>query len=263
MAAYTELLAGISRDAANATKVVLPDAWMQGRTTYGGLTAALCLEAAMPLAPGMPIRSAQVAFVGPVGGEVTCTPTLLRQGKNTVFVSVRMMGSDGVAAEAIFAFGAARESALDFNNLKAPDVTSPEDTVSYFGENPNRPNFTRNFNMRMAAGERPISGADKGDVTIWMRHVDPAVVPDAMAVLAIADAPPPAAMSMFKAPARISSMTWMAEFLTDEITTRDGWFLARHIAETARHGYSSQAMTLWNANGQPVMVGRQTIAIFG
>ena len=86
---------------------------------------------------------------------------------------------------------------------------------------------------------------------------------DILGLVAIADAPPPAAMSMFKAPARISSMTWMAEFLTDEITTRDGWFLARHVAETARHGYSSQAMTLWNANGQPVMVGRQTIAIFG
>ena len=137
---------------------------MQGRTTYGGLTAALCLEAAAPLAPGMPIRSAQVAFVGPVGGEVTCTPTLLRRGKNTVFVSVRMMGTEGVAAEAIFAFGVARESALRFADLPAPDVTSPEETASYFGENPNRPNFTRNFNMRMAAGTRPISGSDRGDV---------------------------------------------------------------------------------------------------
>ena len=254
MAAYTDLLASITRDAGNAASVVIPDAWMQGRTTYGGLTAALCLEAAMPLAPGMPIRSAQVAFVGPVGGPVTCTPTLLRQGKNTVFVSVRMAGTEGVAAEAIFAFGVARPSALSFANLPAPDVTAPDETPSYFGDNPNRPNFTRNFNMRMAAGTRPISGSDTGDVSIWMRHVDPA---------APADAPPPAAMSMFTAPARISSMTWMAEFLTDDITTQDGWFLARHVAETARDGYSSQAMTLWNSAGDPMMIGRQTIAIFG
>ena len=217
----------------------------------------------MPLAPGMPIRSAQVAFVGPVGGPVTCTPTLLRQGKNTVFVSVRMAGTEGVAAEAIFAFGVARPSALSFANLPAPDVTAPDETPSYFGDNPNRPNFTRNFNMRMAAGTRPISGSDTGDVSIWMRHVDPAAPTDAVALLAIADAPPPAAMSMFTAPARISSMTWMAEFLTDDITTQDGWFLARHVAETARDGYSSQAMTLWNSAGDPMMIGRQTIAIFG
>lgn len=243
--------------------MVIPDTWMQGRTTYGGLTAALCLEAAMLLAPGMPVRSAQVAFVGPVGGPVTCTPTLLRQGKNTVFVSVRMAGTEGVAAEAIFAFGVARPSALSFANLPAPAVTAPDETPSYFGDNPNRPNFTRNFNMRMAAGTRPISGSDTGDVSIWMRHVDPAAPTDAIALLAIADAPPPAAMSMFTAPARISSMTWMAEFLTDDITTQDGWFLARHVAETAHDGYSSQAMTLWNSAGDPMMIGRQTIAIFG
>ena len=212
---------------------------MQGRTTYGGLTAALCLEAAAPLAPGMPIRSAQVAFVGPVGGEVTCTPTLLRRGKNTVFVSVRMMGSEGVAAEAILAFGVARDSALRFANLPPPEVTAPDVTPSYFGDSPQRPNFTRNFNMRIAAGERHVSASDKADVSIWMRHIDPAAPTDAVALLAIADAPPPAAMSMFTAPARISSMTWMAEFLTDEI------------------------MTLWNSAGEPMMIGRQTIAIFG
>lgn len=243
--------------------MVIPAAWMQGRTTYGGLTAALCLDAAMPLAPGMPIRSAQVAFVGPVGGPVTCTPTLLRRGKNTVFVSVRMTGTEGVAAEAIFAFGTARASALRFENLPAPNVTAPDETPSYFTDTPNRPNFTRNFNMRMAAGTRPISGSDTGDVSIWMRHVDPAAPTDAVALLAIADAPPPAAMSMFTAPARVSSMTWMSEFLTDDITTKDGWFLARHVADMARDGYSSQAMTLWNSSGEPMMIGRQTIAVFG
>jgi acyl-CoA thioesterase len=263
LAAYTDLLDSITRDVGNAASVVIPDAWMQGRTTYGGLTAALCLEAAIPLAPGMPIRSAQIAFVGPVGGPVTCTPTLLRQGKNTAYVSVRMMGIEGVAAEAILTFGVARESGLRFANLPAPDVTGPDETPSYFGNNPQRPNFTRNFNMRMAAGERPVSGSDTADVSIWMRHVDPAAPTDAVALLAIADAPPPAVMSMFTQPARISSMTWMAEFLTDDITTTDGWFLSRHIANTARDGYSSQAMTLWNSAGEPMMIGRQTIAVFG
>ncbi|KCZ93292.1 thioesterase family protein [Hyphomonas johnsonii] len=263
MAAYTDLLASITRSEDHAATVTIPDAWMQGRTTYGGLTAALCLDAAMPLASGMPVRSAQIAFVGPVGGAVTCTPTLLRQGKNTAFISVRMMGTDGVAAEAIFAFGKARTSALAFAHLPAPAVTFPDETPSYFGSSPMRPAFTRNFNIRIAAGSRPVSGASEADVSIWMRHVDPAAPVDAVALLAIADAPPPAAMAMFTEPARISSMTWMAEFLTDDITTQDGWFLARHVAETARDGYSSQAMTLWNRQGEPMMIGRQTIAIFG
>jgi hypothetical protein len=86
---------------------------------------------------------------------------------------------------------------------------------------------------------------------------------DASTLAAAQDAPPPAAMSMFTAPGRISSMTWMAEFLTDTITTTDGWFFALHEAQTARRGYSSQAMTLWNRDGDPILIGRQTIAVFG
>ncbi len=83
-----------------------------------------------------------------------------------------------------------------------------------------------------------------------------------MALLALADAPPPAAMSLFTAPGPVSSMTWMAEFLTDTIVTDERWFLARHIAQTPRDGYSSQSMTLWNRAGEPVMIGRQSVAVF-
>ena len=240
----------------------VPDSWMQGRTTYGGLTAALCLEAAMSTSGGRPIRTAQIAFVGPVSGDVQCTATLLREGKNTVFTSVRMIGETGVAAEAIFAFGAHRESSLNFAHLPAPEVTAPDETASFFGDSPKRPAFTRNFNIRLAKGKPPMSGAPDADMSLWMRHKDGAVAPDALSVLALADAPPPAALAMLTGPARISSMTWMAEFLTDDIQTEQGWFLARHVADTSKDGYNSQAMTLWNTSGQPIMIGRQTIAVF-
>lgn len=253
----------ITFDADNKMSAHVTEDWMQGRTTYGGLTAALCLKAAAPLAGERIVKSAQIAFVGPVAGDVTCAPTLLREGKNTAFVSVRMMGEAGVAAEAIFTFGLARASALNHQQLPAPNVTSPDDTLSYFGDSPMRPAFTRNFNMRLAGGQRPISGASEGDVTLWMRHKDNFATLDAATLLSIADAPPPAAMSMLKEPARISSMTWMAEFLTEDITTENGWFLARHTAETALNGYSSQRMVMWNTQGTPVMIGRQTIAVFG
>ena len=74
--------------------------------------------------------------------------------------------------------------------------------------------------------------------------------------------PPPAAMSMMTEPGPISSMTWMAEFLTDDIVTTEGWFLVHHEAQATRDGYSSQSMRMWNADGQPMMIGRQTIAVF-
>ena len=259
---YTELMSSIAFDADGTSRVTIPEDWMQGRTTYGGLTAALCLKAALSGAGDRPIRSAQVAFVGPSSGELVSVPTVLREGKNTAFISVRMTGPEGVVAECIFAFGTPRDSSLDFSNMVAPPATLPEETPGFFPDEHRRPAFSRHFNMRLARGGRPISGAPDGEIVLWMRHKDEAAPMDAVTLLSIADAPPPAALSMLSVPGRISSMTWMAEFLTDNISTEGGWFQAQHIAQTAQQGYSSQAMRLWNSKGEPMMVGRQTIAVF-
>lgn len=259
---FTDLLASVAPAGGDARASVVPENWMQGRTAYGGLTAALCLEAASHLGGGLPVRAVQVAFVGPVNGTVTCKPEVLRQGKNTIFTSVRMTGDEGVLAEAIITFGAARNSSLDFAHLPPPDVPAVEAIERPLHREGQGPTFAQNFEIRFAGGNALMSGAAEADISLWMRHRDPATRDDAIALLALADAPPPAAMAMFTAPGRISSMTWMAEFLTENIETEDRWFLARHTAQTSRNGYSSQAMSMWNKAGAPVMIGRQTIAVF-
>lgn len=262
MTTYTQLLASLKRGKDGRIDASIPETWMQGRTTYGGLTAALSLEAARDLVDDLPIRSAQVAFVGPVGGDVVIAPKLLRRGKNTAFVTVDVVSEKGIMGHTIFAFGAARDSQLNFAEVSMPDVPDPETAISFFKEGP-RPHFTQNFNMKGVLGGAPITGSDERSIGLWMRHKDEAAPADATAVLAIADAPPPAALSMMKVPGPVSSMTWMAEFLSDDASTDGGWYFALHTADTAKDGYSSQAMTLWNRIGQPIMIGRQTIAVFG
>ncbi len=264
MTRYTELLASLQRQSDQSIDAHIPESWMQGRTTYGGLTAALSLHGALGLVDDIPLRSAQVAFVGPVGGDVRIKPTLLRRGKNTAFVSVDVVAETGIAAQSIFAFGARRESALHFDDMPMPDGRAPEEIESFFDKDRPRPGFTQNFDMLMASGGRPVSGSAEKSIGLWMRHLDPDAPQDATAVLAIGDAPPPAAMSMLSVPSRISSMTWMAEFMTDSISTDpEGWFYAQHTAQLSKDGYSSQSMRLWNRQGEPILVGRQTIAVFG
>ncbi|NQY97104.1 MAG: thioesterase family protein [Henriciella sp.] len=264
MTTYTELLASLRPNDDHSTDAHIPDSWMQGRTTYGGLTAALSLQGALQLVDDIPIRSAQVAFVGPVGGDIKIRPTLLRRGKNTAFVSVDVVAESGVTAQSIFAFGARRESSLHFDDMPKPNTRSPEEIESFFDADRPRPGFTQNFDMLIENGARPISGSEEKSIGLWMRHLDPDTPQDATAVLAIGDAPPPAAMSMLAVPSRISSMTWMAEFMTDDITTdAAGWYFAQHTAQLAKDGYSSQSMRLWNRDGEPILVGRQTIAVFG
>ncbi len=258
---YSELIAGLKRGTAGRIEATIPDGWMQGRTTYGGLTAALCLESANELVSDMPVRAAQVAFIGPVGGDVVISPSILRRGKSSAFVNVDLVSEDGVMARCIFTYGAKRPSRLDQPSRGCPEIAAPDECPSFFGER--RPTFANHFNIRLAAGAPPLSGAEHGDMTLWLRHKDQGALWTPSTLLSLADAPPPAAMSMMTEPAPISSMTWMAEFLTDEITTTEGWFMAHHESQATRHGYSSQSMRLWNRSGDPVMIGRQTVAVFG
>lgn len=261
MPLYSELIAGLKRGTNGRIETTIAEDWLQGRTTYGGLTAALCLEAALELAGDMPVRAAQVAFIGPVGGDVVISPAILRRGKSSAFVNADLVTEDGIMARCLFTFGAKRPSKLNQRSRECPEVGGPEACPSFFGDR--RPNFAHHFNIRLAAGNRPMSGAEHGDMTLWLRHKDEGALWNPTTLLSLADAPPPAAMSMMTEPAPISSMTWMAEFLTDEITTTEGWFLAHHEAQATKDGYSSQSMRLWNRMGDPVMIGRQTVAVFG
>lgn len=261
---FTDLLASAGRRG-NELTITIPESWQQGRATYGGVTAAICLEAARPLADDRPPRSAQVAFVGPAGGSLRAIPTVLRRGKNTVFVSVQLTNDLGVAAEAIVVFGARRESQLASCGLVAPEAPDPDDCGRFLQPSFAVAGFATKFDMRpISASDEPLFGrdSDTSRLSMWLRHGDGSEPVDAVSVFGLADGPPPTAAVTLSEPAPLSTMTWMAEFLVDDFSTTDGWFLADHVDQYTARGYSSQAMTLYNVARQPVMVGHQSITIF-
>ncbi|MEO0882343.1 MAG: thioesterase family protein [Pseudomonadota bacterium] len=260
---YTDLLASIQREGVTRLRVTVPGTWMQGRTIYGGLSAALCYEAAKPLSGDKPLRSAQIAFVGPAGGDLHADAKLLREGRNTAYVSAELFGESGIGSHATFVFGTHRDSAINhWNTPELPDEAgTPEDKINFFPSGVG-PEFTQNFDMKYAFGTLPMSGSSKADIGIWMRHKDRSAPDDMTALLAIGDTPPPAALALLSGPARISSMNWSIDVVAETLDTEDGWWFARHTAETLRNGYSAQNMTLWNRAGKPILLGRQTIAVF-
>jgi hypothetical protein len=82
MTALTALLSAIDGDDF-ATDI--PQSWHQGRTAFGGLSAALCVEAALRAVPDAPpLRSAQFAYIGPASGRVSTTTNTLRRGRSAL-----------------------------------------------------------------------------------------------------------------------------------------------------------------------------------
>lgn len=245
----------------DALRLSIPDTWLQGRTTYGGLSAALCLEAAMRAYPELPpLRSANISFIGPAGGAVEGRARALRQGKSVSYIEADLSTEAGLATRGVFAFGAARASMFDRTFTPPPEAPAPDDCEPFIPKGMG-PKFATHFDTRLAKGARPVTNSDQFDHFLWVRHEDrDATGP--VALLALADMPPPAVLPMFPHFKPISTMTWHLNVLVEAPISEDGWWLLQSRGEHARNGYSSQDMLIWNSNLDLVVAGRQNVAIF-
>ncbi len=240
-------------------RAIIPADWLQGRTAYGGLSSALALYAAQAIEPDLPpLRSAQISFIGPLSGDVTVTATKLRRGRNAAFIQADIASEAGLGFRATFVFMADQPSRVDFTGRMQGQHRPPSpDTRVYTGP---EGFFISNFNFLDLRAEA------KGEAE-WLRWarlrehdgLDPMVH-----LIAVADALPPAAFKLLgKEPVPVSSLTWIVNLLTPTPATDDGWWLLSAVSDHAAHGCSSQVMTMWNAAGEPVAQGMQSVAIFG
>jgi acyl-CoA thioesterase len=248
----------------DAFVIQAPEDWGQGRTLYGGMTAALAYEAVKRgLGDLGPLRSAQFTFIGPAAGRLRFEPKLLRRGRSSAIAAVECFNEDGHAARATFMFGAARESKVAHEYVSMPKVDAPDAVQPFRKEGGNAPRgFWNNFETRLASGGRLFeASAERPEFAVWTRFLDTGGADPVTALLALADCLPPAAMVHFPTPAPISTMTWTVD-LMQVPQSADGWHLLWSASDHAADGYSMQAMTLWNDAGEALAVGRQAVAIF-
>lgn len=238
----------------------IPETWMQGRTSYGGFSAAMALVAAQRLVPDLPpLRSATVNFVGPLAGEVEVRARLLRQGRNASWISAEVSSAAGIGLTATFVFmGPVESSTLHLHDLPPPagllprgeGYQMPDDKGPGFG-----PQFDRVFALARQTTPQP-------EVNWWVRARDRQGLDPMVELILCADALPPGVMPLIRT-GPVSSMTWLINLLTPVPQTTDGWYLLRAAGNYAEKGCSSQDMAIWNADGEAIAAGMQSIALFG
>jgi acyl-CoA thioesterase len=262
MASFDEVMAGVRADGEGWVATPTDD-WLQGRTLYGGLSAALALRACELAVPGLPpLRAGQVAFIGPAAGEVRMAPRVVRQGKSVTFMGCDLLSGGAVALRALFAFGGARESAYAAVAPPPPLFRPPGDCPPLWPGSGVGPSFAQHLNQRLAGELRPLSGADRGDLLVWVKHAEP-VTPGQVALVAMGDALPPASFSRFNGPAMISTMTWSFDLFDPGHADGSGWLLLHSRDDGVGEGYAGQDMGMWDETGRPLMRGRQSVAVFG
>lgn len=259
---FGQLLNGL-RHEGDSFSIELPPDWLQGRTAYGGLSAALCLEGTLRSFQSLPpLRSAHFSFVGPAVGTLRINAQIVRQGKSMAFTRAEIVGEMGVAAQASFCFGTSRPAQYSFLSMPMPVASKPESYPEYFSWD-NRPNFMGHFDGRLVAGARPNTAAMQPEMTVWLRHRDHESDNGIVRLLALADALPPAIFVLFLEPVPISTITWSVDFLDGNIVNTEGWWLVKSAAESASNGFSTQNITIWGPDGRPALFARQNVAIFG
>lgn len=234
----------------------IPDGWLQGRTAYGGLSAALALHAAMRSDVDLPpLRSALVAFVGPLNGAVEIRAQRLRRGRNAAFVQADVVSEAGLGLRATFVFMARVESSLDHRTGQAPrlPLPGPDDRILR-----GHPAIAFSQNFELVEGRE----AKAAEWLRWVRLKDREGIDPAVALMAVADCLPPAALKLLGRPAPVSSMTWQLNLLGDIPASDDGWWLLQASSDYARAGISSQRMGIWAADGRPVAEQMQSVAVF-
>lgn len=238
-------------------RVAIPDDWLQGRTAYGGLSSALALHAAKASDIDLPpLRSALIAFVGPLSGEVTVTAQRLRRGRNAAFVEATITSDAGLGYRATFVFMSDVPSRFAHDTTVPSDLRPPPaDAKLYTGP---KEFFTGNFNFLDLK-----EGLHATEWRRWGRLIARDGLDPEVALIAVADALPPAALKLNGGkPAPVSSLTWIVNVLTPRPETIDGWWLLHAATDRAIGGYSSQRMTISNADGVPVIDAMQGVAVF-
>lgn len=246
--------------------LTIPGDWMQGRAGYGGLVGALALRAMRASVPEeRKVRSLLIAFVAPVGPEPFSIETQqLRAGRAVTTVEAKVVQKEGVCCTVVGSFGGDRESAIEIAPRERPPMTPPDEALELPYIEGLTPAFTRHFAYRWAQGELPFTGQGGHELGGWLQFKENTDCLSEEWLVALADGWPTPVLSMLKAPAAASTLTWELGFvhLNRDTCTENDWWSYRCTVNSAERGYVHEQSTVWDPEGRLAIYSRQTAVVF-
>lgn len=261
---FSQVLGSLAfRDGAGVATVT--DDWLQGRSLFGGIQTALAVRAMRSLvAADLPLRVVQTTFIAPVeAGEVRLSGQVLRAGKGTTHVEVRILGASGTAAIVIGVFGRGRPSKATLV-AQVPPVVATHEPIDFTFMPGVTPSFAQHFTTRWLSGPLPFTGTTQAPrAAIEIGIHDDAPTHEGHAI-ALADVIVPLAFSMLTERSFGSSVTWTMEMLTDRLEGRPltGWRMHAEL-RAGQDGYTSQSGLLCGPGDEPVALSYQSMMVFG
>lgn len=244
----------------------IPQNWTQGRTAFGGLSAALVYQAIKQhVTDDRVMRAFNCNFIGPLlpDKDFIIETEMLRSGKNATQVLGRIMQDGNIAVLCQVCFGVSRDSKVSILNHEKHDLAQPT-RAKYFPPIPKVvPKFLKHVDLCIESGGLPFTGSKLSQYHGWMRFKKaPKQFTDAH-IIALVDAWPPTVIQMLRWPAPVSSINWNLEFLHPHKPMQaDDWLAYKVQTRQAAAGYAHTEANIWDAHGDLIALSRQTVGVF-
>ena len=252
--------------------ITIPDSWAQGRTVYGGLTAALIYHSMNALVleatpdENRPIRYLNISFIGPImiNAPISFEVELLRSGRSAsqLITYVKQNGKTCVIGQACF--GIKRESKIHITDKIQHMMEKPK-KANFIPQIPKVvPKFLRHIDINIQEGRLPFMRSKKDHLHGWMRYKKtPKSINDGL-IIALIDAWPCTILQQLKRPAPASTMNWNIEFPQNSSTIQNKeWLAYQSSTVQATDGYVHTDASVWNEAGELLALSRQTVGVFG
>lgn len=240
--------------------------WTQGRTLYGGVSAALTYLAAENLIEdGRGVRSYHCNFIGPMNfdEEIIVTAEVLRTGKNVTQILAKAMQNGRICTLAQVCFGVNRESKLDSHADDSHNMTVPK-KGKFIPKIPKIvPEFIQHFDMALDKGSFGFGKSDEAVLHGWSRFKKSPEKMSMASLILLMDAWPPTMFQMLRLPAPASTMSWDIEFIQPDLVLKpEQWFASETEARHIKDGYGHEEAKFWDQSGNLLALSRQVVTVF-
>lgn len=242
-----------------------PTSWCQGRTAFGGLSAALLYQAIRTHVPcERRLLSLSTNFVGPLLADTpfSLSVEILRQGKSSTQVMAKAIQNEQVCVIVQGCFASPRQSSANVSVSKVLGLHPVDERHKLPFIKDQMPDFFQHIDLCPQQGAMPFSGADTSHIGGWMRLSQTPQHFNEAHVIALTDSWPPTLLQMFKHPAPASSMSWYLEFVQEPNLTPGEWLGFEAITHHSKDGYALEDGCIWSQSGELIALTRQTVALF-
>ncbi len=243
--------------------------WGQGRTLFGGLSAALAFnKVRQNIDPKRPLRSLAVNFSGQALADTpfSLEQQVLSNGKSISQVNGQVLQNERIVTQICACFGLERQSSIEISSpkIELPKLGSHQRFNYMKGVTPE---FVKHFEFEYCKGQFPFSNSPSNELAGWVRFKEPGEEFTEAHLIALIDSWPPTVLQKLKSFVPCATVSWNVEIvqplsLLEHPLQADDWLYYDAEIKQAHHGYVHTEAKIYSSDGTLLALSRQLVAVY-